>query len=75
MNTSYSVYQGIDNHKIYVVVSATVNPDDALVIANKHFKLNKLCLWIEAGYTIGKDLYLGYPDGKKGKPVWVVTKR
>lgn len=72
----YKVYQGIeDKRKIYVTVSAEIYPDEALRIANQHFKLNKLCLQIEAGYVIGKDLYIGYPDGRRSKPVWVVTKK
>ena len=72
----YAIYQGIENkQKIYVVVSADIYPDDAIVIANQHFKLNKLCLQIEAGYTKGTKLYLGYPEEKRTKPVWVITKK
>lgn len=72
----YAVYEGIENKKkIYVTVSADVYPDDAIRIANQHFKLNKLCLQIEAGYTKGKDLYIGYSDDKRTKPVWVVSIR
>ena len=72
----YDVYQGIeDKRKIYVAVSADIYPDEALKIANQHFKLNKLCLQIEAGYTKGKDLYIGYPKDKRTKPVWVITKK
>ena len=72
----YAVYEGIENkRKIYITVSADVYPDDAIVIANQHFKLNKLCLQIEAGYVKGKNLYLGYPEEKRTNPVWVVTKK
>lgn len=71
------VYQCIENKKkIYIItVSADVYPDDAIRIANQYFKLNKLCLQIEAGYTKGKDLYIGYPEDKRTKPVWVITKK
>ena len=73
----YDVYQGIeDKRRIYVALSAEVYPDDAIFIANQHFKVNKLCLQIEAGYTKGKDLYIGYPSkDEKAKPVWVVSKK
>ena len=77
MNKQYQVYQGIeDKRKIYVAVSADVHPDDAIKIANQHFKLKKLCLQIEAGYTKGKDLYIGYlSKNEKARPVWVVLKK
>ena len=73
----YKVYQGIeDKRKIYVAVSADIYPDEALKIANQHFKLNKLCLQIEAGYVKNKDLFIGYPNkNEKAKPMWVVTKK
>ena len=76
MNKPYSIYQGIeDKRKIYVAVSAEIYSDDAIKIANQHFKLNKLCLDIEAGYTIKNDLYIGYSNNMKSRPVWVVTKK
>lgn len=72
----YTVYQGIENkRKSYVAVSAEVKPDEAIKIANRHYKLNGLCLKAEAGYVIGDDLYAGYPDSKKATPVWIITRK
>lgn len=78
MKQKYQVYQGIENkRKVFVAVSAEIDPDEAIRIANDKFRLNKLCLNIEPGYTLGKYLFFGYPAGehKNGKPIWVVTKK
>lgn len=72
----YLVFQGIeDKRKVYVAVPADETPDEAIRIANDKFRLNKLCLKVEAGYIHGKDLFLGFCDIKKSIPVWVVTKK
>lgn len=72
----YKVYQGIENkRRTYLAISAVVMPDEALEIANKYYKVHRGGLNIEAGYTIGKDLYIGYSDSKRSIPVWVITRK
>ena len=75
--SEYEVYKGLNDRKVYVAVPAEIDPKEAIGIANKHLKLNKLCINVEAGYTRGNDLFLGYPDDndKKATPVWVVSKK
>ena len=75
---NYQVFTGIENkRKTYIAVSAEIRPENALRIANDHFKasLSLNNFRVEAGYVLGKDLYIGYSDDRKSKPVWVVTRK
>ena len=72
--SEYKVYKA-KNGRTYISVSAEIRPDNALKIANQYLKESTKNIKVEAGYEIGKDLYLGYPDSKKARPVWVVTRK
>ena len=76
----YTVYQGIDNkRKSYVAVSrwewANIKEDQAIKIANKHFKVKADQLKCEKGYIVNRDLYLGNTKSPTAHKVWVISKK
>lgn len=80
MNTPYSIYHGIeDRRKTFIAISrwewAGIKPEDAIKVANKHFKVKKDALKCEKGYIIGDDLYIGDDKTVTAHRVWVITKK
>lgn len=64
----YEVYR-TDEKRSVVVISKSFTQEQALTIANEHFKVRKSDLFIETGRTLGDDQIV-FPN--KTGDVWVI---
>lgn len=66
----YEIYKA--GHRSYVVISKKMNKEQALTLANEHFRAKKSDLIIESARTLGDDELI-VPN--KTGDVWAVSRK
>lgn len=71
MNNNMEKFIG-ENGKVFIALSHELSEEEALKIANRHFKVKKDALCCEDGYADGDYLYFEPTEGTT--LVWAVNK-